>query len=485
MINARPDPCLINPGRRVSSATLKKLSDVEALVLAYAHNVWLRPEQRIPEDDWYFYIFICGRRWGKTLAIAVFINDQVFTGKSKRIALMAPTDGRVEEVQIRALIEAAPPWFKPVRYLGGLKWPNGVTAVSFTPEKPGRTRSENIDLAWLCEIVDWNPNTRMAAFESITTAASAVGKSELRVICDTTSRGANDVIEKLISMHESNPQMYRLMRGTTFDNILLPKKFIATELRKYPIGSRKYREEIMGEVFTESAGALWKQAWIDINRRLVAPTDPAIVLITVDPAGSARKDADETGIVVSCLDRGGDVHILEDLSGHHSPAQYVDISLDQCVERRASGILFEQNKYGAHTLDLIKSHAATRGLQIRPLDKDKPFPAHTPGVVYVREIRATTSKLERGHGPAAEYQAGRVHHVGHFSDLESELTTFEGGSVSPNRYDAAVWAVIELRNLMRESPAATAEADMAQGALAYQALRAGLAGSGRGQRVGL
>ena len=46
----------------------------------------------------------------------------------------------------------------------------------------------------------------------------------------------------------------------------------------------------------------------------------------------------------------------------------------------------------------------------------------------------------------ALYEKGRVHHVGEFQGLEDEMCNWVSGDStwSPNRLDAAVWALTEL-----------------------------------------
>lgn len=58
--------------------------------------------------------------------------------------------------------------------------------------------------------------------------------------------------------------------------------------------------------------------------------------------------------------------------------------------------------------------------------------------------------MRRAEPVHALYEQGRVHHVGSFGDLESEMTTWvppghpDSSSWSPNRLDALVWAITEL-----------------------------------------
>jgi phage terminase large subunit-like protein len=68
--------------------------------------------------------------------------------------------------------------------------------------------------------------------------------------------------------------------------------------------------------------------------------------------------------------------------------------------------------------------------------KDVPFKA----------VTASRGKAVRAEPIAALYEKGRVHHVGELTGLEDEMCNWVPGESpwSPNRLDAAVWALTEL-----------------------------------------
>ncbi len=346
----------------VAPEILDSLSDLERALLPYFWDLWLRPNQRISYDDnWRTYGFIGGRGFGKSAAIAPAINYRVEYGLARHVGLMAPTEKRCEEVQIAFLIDTAPPWFRPERYKDGLIWPNGVRAVTFTPEQPGRPRSENIELSWLCEIVDWQASTRVEAFNNMMTA-TRVGRAQ--VLWDTTSKGKNEVILGLLEAHARDPEANRLQRGTTFDNPLLGRKYLESTCALYPRGSRGYREEILGEVFAESAGALWEQAWLDAYRAQVTP--PLVHrVVAVDPAGTNTPESDETGIVSGGIDARGEVFVDADLSGRLDPNQWGDIAVAECIDGDAAGALVETNRNGDACFTILQSRARERRVSCR------------------------------------------------------------------------------------------------------------------------
>lgn len=425
------------------------LTPAQTLALAHCPELWLRPSQFIPRTNlWRYYGFVCGRGWGKSHAIATEIHRRVAAGEATRIGLMGPTEQRVDDVQVAFLVETSPPWFKAERYLGGVRWPNGVRALPFSAEEPDRPRGDNFDLAWLNEIVGWDPESARTAFNNITTA---VRKGAAQVLWDTTTKGRNTVISHLFERFRDNPQRYPIQRGTMFDNPCLPPDYIRDEIAKYTPGSRSYREEVLGEFLDESAGALWRQRWLDDHRVSVAP-DLGLTLVSVDPALSARASADETGLVVGGR-KDGHAYIYADHSGHLAVEQWGDKAVAECLDNGAAGVIVERNHLGDNPAFVLRSRARCRGREIRVLAADRPFPPRDPSTIWVREVSATRSKGERARAPASETEAGRVHIVGTLHDLEAELTSYEPGQrQSPNRLDALAWLVTELLGLRQGAP---------------------------------
>ena len=64
--------------------------------------------------------------------------------------------------------------------------------------------------------------------------------------------------------------------------------------------------------------------------------------------------------------------------------------------------------------------------------------------VPVKLVHASRGKRTREEPIAAQYEQGRIHHVGKFAQLEDEMCIWTPGDASPNRMDAMVWAFTEL-----------------------------------------
>jgi phage terminase large subunit-like protein len=441
MISALHALALVNPG------AIDDMPDEMIAIISSCPELWLRPEQRIPKGSWRSCGYLTGRGWGKTYGIAGEINRRVVAREVSEIVLVGPTLPRVREVQAAELVAASPIWCPAETYRDGVRWANGVVAEGASAEVERPSSGSNYELAWLTEIVRWPESTRVKAYRDITTATRA-GRTP-QYFWDTTSSGKNEVILSLLEQHEKDPRTHLLTRGTMFDNPILPEQYVRDEIAKYVRGTRAYDEEILGLAFAEAERALWRDDWIYPYRVSSWPDNPPIVVLGLDPALSGDPTADEVGLAKAAHVNG---HIfLTDLSDRMSPEDYARAVVREC-QRDASGVIVERNHVGQHARDLIRVHARQAGLRVELLpDAKRSFPPRRQGTIFVREIVSRAEKGVRAAPVAALYAAGKVHHVGTLARLELEQTTWEPGTRrSPNRLDAAVFAIGELGDVSRE-----------------------------------
>lgn len=133
-----------------------------------------------------------------------------------------------------------------------------------------------------------------------------------------------------------------------------------------------------------------------------------------------------TGIIVAGVDAHEHVYVLADDSMHGSPNRWARRAVAAYHRYRAEEIVAEGNQGG----ELVR-------LTLQTVDEDVP----------VQLVHATHGKRTRAEPVAALYEQGRVHHVGTFTALEDQLCLWDStsGEISPDRLDALVWAVTELR----------------------------------------
>ena len=186
-------------------------------------------------------------------------------------------------------------------------------------------------------------------------------------------------------------------------------------------------------------GVLWQQDWID-NPRWADPSTFDInlcrrIVTGVDPSGTAG--GDECGIVTVGIGFDDEpcpcgssaplphLYVLGDGSGHYTPEGWAQRTLREYQAWDADTVAAETN-FGA---DMVKSN-------LKSADIDLP----------VVEEHASKGKAVRAEPVANLYQQERIHHVGRFPQLEQEQLSWRPDARwSPNRLDALVWAVFNLR----------------------------------------
>jgi phage terminase large subunit-like protein len=169
-------------------------------------------------------------------------------------------------------------------------------------------------------------------------------------------------------------------------------------------------------------GALWKLALIEMHRKKRHP-DLARIVVAIDPAVTAKKESNETGIIVSGICHDRHLWVLEDLSGRHSPNTWGNIAVGAYHRHKADRIVAEVNNGG----DLVEK-------VIRDIDEDVAYSA----------VHASRGKQTRAEPIAGVYEQGRAHHVGVFPELEDQLCCWVPGEESPDRLDSLVWGGTDL-----------------------------------------
>ncbi len=213
------------------------------------------------------------------------------------------------------------------------------------------------------------------------------------------------------------------------DNIAnLDPKFIAA-LKNLPERARARFFE--GKYVAEIDGALWTLESLSSSR--VEPKDvpPLLrIVVGVDPSGAASAESkrnDAIGIVAAGMGVDGRGYVLEDATCLGGPAMWGRLAVQLYAKWNADCVVAETN-YGGAMVEHV----------IRGAD---------PTVAY-KEVKASRGKWIRAEPVSALYETDRIRHAGTFIELEDELSSFSTsgyqGDRSPNRADAAIWALTEL-----------------------------------------
>ncbi len=394
--------------------------------------MWARPGQLLPgtpratiqRDDWLYWLLLAGRGYGKTKTGAETVREWA-EEPDARILMIAPTANDVREVMIEGpsgLLSCYPPDRRPLynssRHL--ITFPSGAIGITRSADEPERLRGPQFNKFWADELCAWR--FVEDAWDQLSFGFRALSKN-LRGVITTTPKPIK-ILKDLIA----DPDTV-ITRGSSYENRAnLSKKYIQTVIASKE-GTRLGRQEIWAEVLEDMPGALWRRDMIDPHR--IRPADinwqnVIRIVVSIDPAVTAKEDSNETGISVVGLTRNGHVIVLDDLSGVYAPLEWANVAVDAFHRRRADRIVGEVNNGG----DLVEAN-------IR---------AVSPNVPY-RAVHASRGKMVRAEPVAALYDQGRVHHVGSFQTLEDQLCSWVPGqksSSSPDRMDALVWGITEL-----------------------------------------
>jgi len=397
------------------------LTDEEALSILSAWDLWALPYQRLPEGGWRRWVLRAGRGTGKSYAGSENVNA-LAEDRSKirrgEIGIIGRTwsDARFTMVEgPSGILSTAKPHFRPRWEPGNglLTYPNGVKARIFSADKPESIRGPNFSLVWGDEVAHW-PNLYKTWTEVIEPALR-VGWA--RAILTTTPVRDPD-LKKIEAMAGTITT-----RASTFDNIYLPEEVRAV-FRQIYAGTRIGRQELYGEILEEAEHALWSAAVIEAGRVSNAPPLRRCN-VAVDPAVTHNENSDETGITVQGLGGDGHAYVLADKTLKASPAGWARQAVAAYHRYSADCIVAEVNNGG----DLVES-------TIHIVDENVP----------VKKVRASRGKYSRAEPVAALYERGSVHHVGVFEELEEQMVTWEPThAASPDRLDALVWGITELK----------------------------------------
>lgn len=400
------------------------LSPEEAQELFYDWDFWARTSQLPPNWPWTVWLQKSGRGSGKTRSGAEFIRRKSDT--TERMHLVGRTAADVRDVMVEGesgILAISPPWNMP-KYEPSkrrLVWPNGAKALCFSADEPSLLRGPQCGAGWCDELASWR-----YVQETWDNFMFGLRLGEHPQAVVTTTPRPIKLIKKLTSLEG---QTVHVTTDSTYANKanLAPSFF--TEIISQYEGTRLGAQEIGGQILDDNPDALWNTELIDETRVSKFPELDYIV-VAVDPSVKENPTAEssETGIVVAGRKgRRGLItahgYVLDDLSILGGPSEWVKQAISAYYKYKANCIVAESNNGGA----LIKN-------AVHAVDPDVP----------VELVTATRGKQLRAEPIAMLYDQRRVHHVGMFPALETQMCEWVPGDKSPDRLDANVWALTYL-----------------------------------------
>ncbi|MFA7598840.1 MAG: terminase family protein [Candidatus Cloacimonas sp.] len=405
---------------------LMQLPQNELQSILYDWNIWGRDKQLAPEGDWRYWVVLGGRSSGKSRTGSEWIIQRAREGKGP-IGLIGQTSADVRDVMIEILpssiIQVSPPDFKPVYEPSKrrLVWPNGTFAIAIGGDNAEtQLRGPQFQTVWCDELPKFiDPSSTLEQIKY----SLRIGDS--RALFSTTPT-PHEVIKNFWKEWKKNPDGdVRLVVMPTQDNAANVDKKFLEDIEKSK-GSIMYRQEVLGEIIWDSDYAYFKQE--DIEKYRINPDDQPEeykrIIVAVDPAVTSGKNSDLTGIIVAALGYDNEMYVLADRTMKGTPEQWASTVGELFRFYNADSVIAERNQGG----DMVESTIRSFG-----------------GNLPVKLVTATRGKLIRAEPISLLFSQGRIHMVGHFPDLEQQMTSYDGSQKkSPDNYDAFVWAGHEL-----------------------------------------
>jgi PBSX family phage terminase large subunit len=228
-----------------------------------------------------------------------------------------------------------------------------------------------------------------------------------------------------------DPENYTYIKMNPIDNSdNLPPAYI--KILENLTGKQRERF-LSGEFTTDIDGALWSYQMIEdaYCDTPISEIEFLRLAIAIDPAITAKKTSDETGIIWGGYAADGNYYICDDLSGIYTVAKWSELAVNVFHDEMLTAIVAETNQGGDMVEHAIQQEAQKQRRSIN----------------YVG-VRATRGKYKRAEPAAQLYEQGKVKHLKHFKILEDQMMTYTPLNTedSPDRLDAAVWLLFYLSN---------------------------------------
>lgn len=279
-------------------------------------------------------------------------------------------------------------------------------------------------------------------FDKVDNSIRTISHPNIVILCLNQGHISHWIYKEFIAEKRTDTLV---IETTYLDNLkFLDDSFINKAERVKARNLKRYNHIYLNEWKTDVDGALWLDRDITPYRitledflkltikRAVIGYDPAVTDTDkpqIDRIASTGNDPDEDGIIICCQCTDKHFYVIGDKSRRGTRSHIAQLL---------------SNLYHSESLDLIVVEKNNGGDFIPALIKS------TDNGKYVRTktVSATKGKIIRAQPIQARYELGEVHHVGHFPELELEMTTYvpDIGLPSPNRMDALVWGFTELMN---------------------------------------
>ncbi len=391
-----------------------------------------RDKQKIPNGNWFIWLILAGRGFGKTRTGAESVMQLICSNKYKSIGLIGKNIKETKQIMIEGPSGILSTTFAEIlnksnnnkklsfKYCSSKKqieWNNGAKMYMLGGDNPNSIRGFQFDLVWIDEFAKFNNPEALLhqVFFSL-----RLGNNPKCII--TTTPKPLKILKNL-----SDDKSVHVTNGSTFENAqYLSKQFLNLVKLKYNntfIG----KQELLGELIMEKENSLWKRH--NIQYKKIELNCFEKIVIGVDPAVTSNKNSDETGIIVAGLGIDSNIYVIDDLSGKYKGSEWAKIVVRASFDYKANYVVVENNNGGDLVIENLKS-----------IDNTLP----------IKTVHAVKGKVSRAEPISILYESNKVFHFKEFNLLEEQMCNMSydsaGEGYSPDRVDALVWAISELRN---------------------------------------
>lgn len=412
-----------------------------------------RPEQQQPAGDWFVWLIMSGRGFGKTRTGAEWIVQRAL--KYPKDVAGNPTEwlvigetmtdvirqcfrgaAGIKQVLEREIGPQDQSRTGPIRTWRLLKSPkpsielaDGQMIYLESADDEDVGRGYNAAGGWLDEYAKW-PKPDGAWIEGILPSMRAdLGPDDHpRVVVTTTPK----LVVQLAEWEDRQDGTVVITRGSTYANASNLSATMLAELQRRYAGTRIGLQELQGLLIREMEGALWQLKDIETHRVKAVPEMKSVV-VAVDAAGTG--DGDHMGLIAAGRGLDGFDYVLGDWSKRQAGREAAWRAWEMYRTYEAGWLLVEDNQ-GKRWLTQVLTDV------YREMQKVGLFPPG--GAPPIKTITAKVGKRLRAEPVAARYEQGQVRHAAKLADLETQMISWVPGETagSPDRVDALVYAIL-------------------------------------------
>lgn len=428
-----------NADQETKEEYLSKLTEQQMLSIKHDWDIWARPKQLFPRkildpNDPHDTIFFCGGRGaGKTRTGSEWINmlmtgpTPLSAGRLNQMILIGDNYMDLKASMIEdsksGILGVAHKDFRPTYNDNSqvLTWPNGAQCHIRHDRSYENIRGLSVQCVFFDEFAKYK-----YIEETYDMAMMANREKPKPFTVITTTPRPIQLIRDILA----NERTIVISSTTKENSDNLAPNFIRSMEEKYK-GTRQGLQELEGMVLDDIKGALWNYDMFQPAKMPDIENHPLRIVVAVDPSTTSK--GDECGIVICAKDLTVDnkFYVLEDASFQGSPSEWASKVISKYNKWGASRVIVEVNQGGDMVEEVLRSEDAN---------------------LPIKKIHASKGKITRAEPVAALYEQRKVYHCYgsnetsiKYKDLESELVSYTGEGVSPNRMDALVYGLTELR----------------------------------------